>query len=105
MKKAVFILLMITSKFVFATDYFGYIKHLQVEGVGDDYNTLWLDIDITDSPCSNTNSVDRLTIANDARQSAALAAFIAKKQVRVQTNGICKSDIEQINFIMLSADE
>lgn len=84
-----------------AGSYTGLIKQLQVEGIGEAHNTLYIDLDITDSPCASTNSLNRLTLKNNAQQSAAMAALIANKVVTLHTQGVCSSTIEEINYIML----
>ncbi len=85
-----------------AVTYDSKIKLLQVEGVGDAYNTVHLTLDITGSPCSSTNDADRFAIVNNAQQSAVIAAVMVDKTIKIMPTGNCNSgNIEEINFIML----
>ncbi len=83
--------------------YIAKIERLQATSVGHPYNTIFLAIDITDSPCSSTNSFNRFTITSDAQQSVILAALMADKTITLYGTGSCNgSDIETISNIRIS---
>lgn len=88
----------------YSSTYTAKITQIQGEGIGDAYNTLYLAFDIKDSPCSSSNSINRLTILNNVQQSIALTALVSNKEVTVQTNGLCKGEIEGINYIIIKAN-
>ncbi len=77
--------------------YISKIKVLQVTDVGEPYNTVFLLMDITNSPCSNTNQSDRFAIKNNAQHSTILAAVMSNKEVTIYGEGVCNSaNIETI---------
>ncbi|MDV5168333.1 hypothetical protein [Photobacterium rosenbergii] len=90
---------------VVSGSYSGNITKIQSEAIGDAYNTLYINVDISDSPCSDTNIKDRFTIVNTVQHSTELAALMASKRVTIQSNGVCRNDIEELNFIMIRAIE
>ncbi len=107
MKKSIFIfLLMLGSATASAITYNSDIKHLQGEGLEDSYNSIHLEMDVTESPCGSTNTSDRFAISDNVHQSFALAALMAGKKVTIMPSGICNAaDIETINFIVIKASE
>lgn len=91
----------------YATSWEAKIKKIQVEGLGDDYNVVYLDHDITDSFCSRTNQENRLTIVNEAQQAAALSALMVGKTVQVMEKGnVCNAQgFAEVNYIMIYSDK
>lgn len=89
----------------FSENYAGVITQIQAEGVGDPYNVLYLDDNNAhqESPCSSTQSTARFTIVNEAQMSAALTALVSGLDVVVQGSGICASNIEQLNYVLIKA--
>lgn len=84
----------------------GYITKIQAEGIGDNFNVIYLDVDITNSACQKTNDGNRLTIVNNAQQGTALAALMAGKKVRVMETGACNSaGLADVNYVMIYADQ
>lgn len=78
------------------------IKQLQVKDIGNPYNTVFLDIDITNSPCSSTNQSDRFTVLNSAQQGTVLAAVMSKREVTIYGKGTCNTgNIEDISAIII----
>ena len=78
------------------------IKVLQVTDVGEPYNTVFLLMDIKNSPCGNTNQVDRFSIKNNAQHSTILAAVMSNKEITIYGEGICNSaNIETIRNIRI----
>ena len=85
-----------------AITYESSIKQLQAEGIDDPFNTVYLNIDVTISPCSSTNSEDRFAIVNNAQHSAVLAALMANKTITISPSGSCNSgDIEEVNYVII----
>jgi hypothetical protein len=81
------------------------ITKLQAEGIDDPYNVIYPNMDITDSACARSNDEDRLAIKNEIQFSAALAAVMAGKTVKIHGSGTCNTqDFEVINFIMIFSD-
>ena len=102
MYKTFFLTTCFMSSISMAGTYNGDIKQVQSEGLDDPYNTIHLEMDVTDSPCSNSNDRDRFQIMNEIQHSAALAALIAGKEVEVNTNGRCNGgNIEEVNYITI----
>ena len=101
------ILTILPISFALARDaYSGKILRIQSEGIGDPYNTLYLDRDVINSPCKSSNQNNRFTIVNNAQQSTALAALMADKSITIMTTGVCNAaDIETLNYIMIYADK
>jgi hypothetical protein len=82
-----------------------YITRIQAEGLEDPYNTLYMDADLSKSPCANTQARKRLAIVNETQHSTALAALLANKKVTVMGTDRCNSvGIETINFITIYKD-
>ncbi|WP_444923457.1 hypothetical protein ACJJH9_16895 [Microbulbifer sp. DLAB2-AF] len=82
------------------------IDKIQGEGISDPYNTIHVKNDITNSPCSSTDQIDRFAIVNEVQQSVALAALMAGKKITIDTTGSCNSaNIEIVNYIMIYADK
>jgi len=78
------------------------IKHLQTTSIGSYYNTVFLTMDITDSPCSSTNSNDRFTITSNAQHSTILAALMGNKSITVTGTGACNAaNIEILSSVVL----
>ncbi|TVZ40341.1 hypothetical protein P886_4768 [Alteromonadaceae bacterium 2753L.S.0a.02] len=78
------------------------IDRIQAEGIGDNFNVIYPNVNITDSPCTRTNNENRLTIKNEAQMSVALAALISDKKVTIQGSGNCnEAGIETANYIMI----
>ena len=78
------------------------IRHLQGEGLEDPYNSVRINLDVTDSPCSSTNSNDRFAISDPTQQSFALAALMANKEISIMSTGQCNAaGIETINYILI----
>ena len=50
--------------------YVAKIDYLQTTDVGDKHNTVFLLLDITDSPCTSTNQHNRFTITNTMYNTA-----------------------------------
>ncbi|AWF82823.1 hypothetical protein BTJ40_19490 [Microbulbifer sp. A4B17] len=101
-KLAIFGLFMASLNTSAATGpYTAHIKQIQATELGNPYNTIYLDLDITDSPCSSTNSLDRLTLYSEAQYSMALAAFMSDSQVTIYGTGECYFDIERINNMQI----
>lgn len=95
----------IFSCYTKANPYESKIKFVQGEGIGDPYNTIHLDLDITNSPCQNTNDRDRFEVVNEVQQSVALAAIMSGRKVWVNSTGICNSaNIETINSITIGKE-
>ncbi len=86
-----------------ARAYLSNIEAVQGESPTDAYNTVHLEQDITDSPCSNTNDNNRFAIYdNNVQQSIALAAVMANKKIQLMPSGSCNAaGIEGINYIMI----
>ena len=87
-----------------STTYPGKITKIQAEGDGEPYNTVYLDFDVTNSPCSSTNDINRFTFTSEFQKSVALAAMLADKRVTIATDNLCKSNIEGINNIVIFAN-
>jgi hypothetical protein len=67
------------------------ISTLQVTDVGSSFNNVFLQLDITNSPCASTNQHNRFTIRNNAQQSVVLAAVMADKPITIFGTGACNS--------------
>jgi len=67
------------------------IKTLQAVNIGSDYNTVHLELNVTDSPCSSTNSFNRFTIMNNIQHSTVLAAVMAGKTITIYGTGSCNA--------------
>ena len=103
--KLVLILLFVGSASnVLATGpYQAKIKTLQATSIGNSLNTVHLDMDVTDSPCSSTNANDRFTITSQAQLSVILAALMADKAIRIYGTGVCGgTNNESISDVRLS---
>lgn len=82
--------------------YVSKIKQLQVTNVGSPYNTVFLEIDVTNSPCGSTNSNDRFTVTNEAQLSVILAAVMVDRQITITGTGSCNgAGVEDINSVVL----
>lgn len=78
------------------------IKLIQATDVGNAYNTVYLDLDITISPCTSTNDYDRYTITTNAQHATILAAFLAGRQIKFMGTGACNSgNIEEISYVQI----
>ena len=78
------------------------IRQLQATSIGSHYNTVFLTIDITDSPCASTNTHNRFTVASNAQHSVILAAVMANKTIIVTGRGVCNSaGIEILNTVVI----
>lgn len=106
MKKLIPILLLLSiAQASTAITYTGRIKSLQGEGLNDAYNTVHLYNDVTQSPCADTNRVNRFNIINEVQQGMALAALISGREITLMPSGKCNAaDIETVNFIKIDAD-
>ncbi len=105
-KSIIAILSLFVSVNASAVTYTSSIKHLQGEGLEDPYNSIHLELDITSSPCSSTNTSNRFAISDNVHQSFALAALMAGKKVTIMPTGRCNSaNIETINFIVIKSSE
>ncbi|WP_444940166.1 hypothetical protein ACJJI3_15065 [Microbulbifer sp. ZKSA004] len=100
-------ILLAFSANVFSAAWTAKITKIQAEGIGENYNVLYLDTDITNSMCENTNAQDRITIVNEAQHSTALAALMAGKIVQVMESGAnCnEAGLANINYIMIYSDK
>ena len=79
------------------------IEKLQVTDVGSPFNTVFLTLDITDSPCSSTNSNNRFTVVNHAQLSTILAAVMANKSITITGTGTCNGgNVEEISALTVS---
>lgn len=82
--------------------YEAYIDYVQTTDVGNPYNTVFVQMNISNSPCSSTNEHDRFTITSKAQHAALLAAVMAGKKVKVFGTGICNSaNIEDISNVQI----
>lgn len=82
--------------------YEAYIDYVQTTDVGNPYNTVFLQMNISNSPCLSTNEHDRFTITTKVQQAALLAAVMGGKKVRIFGTGACNSaDIEEISNVQL----
>lgn len=82
--------------------YVSKINYLQTTDMGDNYNTVFLLLDITDSPCASTNLHNRFTITNNLQHSTILSAVMANKEITIRGTGTCNSsDIEDISNIRI----
>lgn len=97
----VFMLLVFCSPVYATGPYESKIELIQATAIGSPFNAVFLELNVTDSPCSSTNSADRFTLANDVQYSLALSALLADKTVVVFGNGQCSSNIEQISSIRI----
>lgn len=78
------------------------IDWLQIKDIGNPYNTVALNLDITNSPCANTNSGNRFEVLNNAQQSTVLAAVMANKEIKIFGTGTCNTaNIEKISAIRI----
>jgi len=79
------------------------INRLQVKGIGNPYNSVMLNLDITTSPCGSTNALNRFTITNNAQLSVVLAAVMSNKEVIIYGMGApCNgAEIEDISAIII----
>ena len=106
MKKLKIIIIFIFIIFpIFASatgPYTSTIAKIQTTAIGSPYNTVWLTINVSDSPCSSTNVNNRFTIVNAEQQSTILAALMANKQITIYGTGTCSHDIEAINAVQLA---
>ena len=98
------LLLALLSVEVFASGpYTTSIKKLQATDITSPYNTVFLNIDITESPCSSTNVHNRFAIVSNAQQSVILAAVLANKEITVTGLGTCNAaDVEILNTVSIS---
>jgi hypothetical protein len=105
-KSTIAVLPLLVSVSTSAITYTAPIKQLQGEGLEDPYNSIHLDKNITTSPCSSTNDVNRFAISDNVHQSFALAALMAGKEVTIMPSGKCNSaNIETINFILIKSSK
>jgi hypothetical protein len=65
------------------------ISMLQTTAVGSGNNTVFLVLDIVDSPCAGTNTYNRFAIVNNAQQSVVLAAVMTDKEITIYGKGTC----------------
>ena len=74
------------------------IKNLQISSTGNAYHTVWLHLDVTNSPCSGTNSIDRFVITSEEQLSLLLAAAFSQpsKPVSLYGTGTCAGPNERI---------
>ncbi len=77
------------------------IKKIQTTSIGNPYNTVWLDLDITTSPCSSTNQHNRYTLTSNVQHSTVLAALMAGKKITIAGSDTCINDIEQVSNIYI----
>lgn len=77
------------------------VELIQANQIGSAFNTVFLELNISDSPCSSTNSADRFTLTNEVQYSTALSALLADKDVVIFGTGQCVSNIEQISSIRI----
>jgi hypothetical protein len=102
MKRLLIFLFLMSSSVLAATGpYESKIKLIQATEMGNPYNTVWLQLNVTDSPCPSTNQYDRFTIANDVQESVLLAALMGGKTVKIYGAGTCVGDVEQINHLQI----
>ena len=82
--------------------YVAKIDYLQTTDVGDKHNTVFLLLDITDSPCASTNQHNRFTITNNVQHSTILSALMANKEITIHGTCTCNSsDIENIGNVRI----
>ncbi|MEW6995698.1 hypothetical protein AADZ84_15720 [Colwelliaceae bacterium MEBiC 14330] len=93
----------LVTKSVLASSHEAHISKIQTTDIGNPYNTVWLNKDITDSPCSSTNEHNRYTLSTNVQHSTALAALMANKKITVAGTGTCKNNIEIVSNIQLKA--
>ncbi len=78
------------------------IELLQATDIGNHHNTVFLNMNITDSPCSSTNTHDRFTITSEVQFSAVLAALMSGKSITIHGTGSCNaSNIETISNVRI----
>lgn len=65
-----------------STDVTSKISKVQATDIGDPFHTVFVEVDVTSSPCAATNSGDRFTIVSESQYALILAASIAGKTVR-----------------------
>ncbi len=92
------------STSVFATGpYTSKIKTLQATSIGHPYNSVHLELDVNNSPCSGTNSYNRFTITSNAQYSTILAALMAGKDITIYGTGACNTvNIETVGDVRIS---
>jgi hypothetical protein len=82
--------------------YEAYVDRLQATDVGNPYNTVFLTLNITNSPCTSTNDYDRFTITSKVQYATLLAAVMANKKVRIFGTGVCNTaDVEDISNVQI----
>ena len=78
------------------------VERLQATDIGNPYNTVFLNLDITDSPCSSTNTHNRFTVTNETQLSAVLAALMANKTISIYGTGSCNfANVENVSAIVV----
>ena len=98
-------LLFFLSQVSYATGPFAAkVELVQATSISNPFNTVYLDFDITDSPCESTNTHNRFTSANEVQYSMALAALLSNKIIQIFGTGQCVNDIEQINNMRIFPD-
>ena len=79
------------------------ISLLQATDVSDPWNTVWLNFDVTNSPCANTNVLNRFAITSSAQHAVILAAVMANKTITIYGTGTCNAGgIESIQALQIS---
>lgn len=103
LRKMTFLVLIIFTQISLASTgpYEAKVKRIQATDIGNPYNTIYLDVDVTDSPCGSTNVHNRFTLKNEAQYSMALSAFMGDIAVKIYGTGACVSGIEQINNMQI----
>jgi len=102
LKNSIIILCFMFCKDALATGpYEATVEQIQVVSIGSPFTAVYLDLDITDSPCSTTNSLDRFTLSNDAQYSMALTAYTSGQTLKINGTGACVSNVEQINNMII----
>ena len=84
--------------------YVSKVETVSIAAEGSAYTAVFLDLDITNSPCSSTNQHDRFTLISDGQISVVLLAVATDSDVTVYSNGVCDtgSNIEEASSIRIA---
>lgn len=105
MKSILVVCLAFSAQLAYATGpYVATVKRVQITDIGDPTTSVWLNLDVTNSPCSGTNGYERFTLANEEQYSMALAAGLSGRIIIIYGTGQCTGDVEGIGSMMLKMD-
>jgi predicted RNA methylase len=91
--------LIILSATADAAVYEGKVLSVDATALGNPYNSVAVDTDMSASPCATTRANKIVTLRTDVQTSVALAAFMSDKTVVITSTETCVSNIEQIHGI------